>query len=149
MFKLNEINEVKLTELFTSFTPGDYNPALCLDDCWQNTKYHNCDKLAFKTRWRIHMDSIQYSDRYEEIYTQIKREGFTVPLAAKVDKGIYVLCDGHNRLTVARDLKLKSVKIYIASESIQLEDLVAMDSGKWRLGRYADTPSLLHTAMLG
>lgn len=149
MLILDQVNELKLAELFDIFTPGDYTPSVCTENCLHSTRYHDCDKLSFRTRWRIHMDNIRYSDRYELIYTQIKRRGFIIPLAAKVDRGKYVLCDGHTRLTVAKDLKLKAVKIYIASESIQIADLVAMDSGHWKPGSTLDTPSLLHTAMLG
>lgn len=129
--KPNIVYSFSIERILNDFTPGDYCPAQCWEDCWEMLGYHDCGKLSYRQRW----DNVLFLARGDEQYAPIKKEiarnGFLVPLAAKISTGHLVLCDGHHRIAAAIELDIVDVDVYVAAQEVDIGDLVAMDSHTW------------------
>lgn len=81
----------------------------------------------------------KYYDKLKDI---IQTTGLLAPLSAKVsnDQSHYVLVDGHTRLSIAKDLDIKNIMVYVSKHDADIHDLVAGDSGWWTEG--VDSPWL-------
>jgi len=141
---LDTFHQVDVEEIRSLWTPGDFktweNDMYC--DCLGRWAYHDCE-LTFPERWSIMIDRVFWDDRYQDVLEGIRQYGFLKPIGAMVGHNgqHIVLCDGHHRVTVALELGIKEVPVYIARQGTDVFDLVALDSGYWnRRSRSVDSP---------
>ena len=80
-------------------------------------------------RWLEAFDKCREDKSYFKIRRMISEEGFLAPVASKVghNNDYIVVADGHHRITVAYDLDLEAVPVYIGDRRQRLDDLVAIE----------------------
>lgn len=141
--QLDVIHQVPSEEIINLWTPGDWNTHRvqnCV--CIYTFGYHDCE-LTFPERWSEVLDMIMFDDRYGDVYDGVKEVGFKAPVGAKLghDGNHIVLIDGHHRTGVALELSIAEIPVYVASQAVDVFDLVAMDSGFWnRRSKGIDSP---------
>lgn len=111
--------------------PGDFDYPYC--SC--RDYFHICDTPRSKM-FEIVLDNARQDSYYDELYTEIELKGFKAPLGAQMTKNydLIHLVDGHHRLAVALDLKLKTLPVYIANPDVKIYDICAMDTRYWQPG---------------
>lgn len=148
--ELNQIFMVKTREIIgkNHWIAGDYIPAVIECSCEDIHFYHDCGDR--KVNMKYVLQSARTDSYYSTLYNIIKTRGFKSPLAAIVDNYYesIILVDGHHRLAIALDLKIKEIPVYISTPGNHIEDLVATDSGNWKEGKISYPPLLDKTKMI-
>lgn len=113
--------------------PGDHD-FYCLKKCNYLAGTHYCfHRATMWNRWHEIMTDCRKDKSYNKLLKRIKRSGFAAPVASKVghNSDYIVVADGHHRITVAYDLDLDLVPVYIGRRGRRLTNLVAIDSQSW------------------
>lgn len=130
----NKQDQQSIVDLKTVLTwyPADY-----MHECGRCNKeslYHTC--IPIDIQWEYVLHNIIYRDEkhYNQVYKSVLENGFIAPLRAKVaaDNNI-VLLDGHNRVGVALDMSVQQVPVFVGNKTVNADELIAPDSGWWRL----------------
>lgn len=113
--------------------PADHDDR-CLKRCNYYAGTHYCfHRGSLFNRWMDMMNICREANNYKRIFRRIKRAGFSAPVAAKVghNNEYVTMVDGHHRVTVAYDLDLDLIPVYIGSRGTRLDNMIAIDSQGW------------------
>lgn len=129
------VHKIPLSDILNSglWIAGDYKPAG--NDCTCMNFYHDCGNRVLNMRYVL--DSLISPDSvWALLFKEIKVKGFrtAVTAIANMDHTAIVIVDGHNRLSIARELGRKQVPVYIANPAEIHEELIAFDSQHWTPG---------------
>lgn len=84
-------------------------------------------------RWLRMFDKCREDKQYFRLRKELAKNGFKAPVGSKIGHNYdyIVTADGHHRITVAYDLDIDLVPVYVGSRTTKLDDLIAVDSQRW------------------